>query len=203
MIEIENKFEESIEKFRSIGIEILPDLNFSSLFESEFWIETLERYIRWNHSLRYLFLYRLSHTMRFWENDIYIYKPISNQLWLFDAERDDHVKYGNFIVRLNEMSHNKFLFENVENVLDPPYGVRFDYSGKFHYWTFRANRDWADMSFFDKFTNTIKAETEGKHDKKYFIIQEDQGGIILYLTEDEIRELYDFLPIKNYTPKLL
>lgn len=193
---ISDKYQYCVSLLEKNGLHINEEFNFDNICKQSEWEDWEMETIGFKDFKYYLF-YLLSLNGVPYPNRQYL--PICNQFWYFDAERDSHVEYGTFIRRLNLMTNNLLDFSEIENILDPRYGVRFKYEGVEYIWNFEYNRDWTDTSFFRKFLglpNLRRKLYNLKPRFNFYVIPEGQYGIICFLNDYQLDFLCTYLGFK-------
>ncbi len=121
-------------------------------------------------------------------------KPLSEQVWTFDFERDESVEYGDFIHRLNKMTGYILDFQEVKTIYHEiekmGCGVEFKYKSKDFRWDFVYNNDWTDFNFFHKFLELVENDLDKKFYSSYF-----SSMSILYISDKSATEITEHLKI--------
>ncbi len=199
----EEKFQRCLMQFGEIGVRVNQSITYEILRKDSQWADWELDDLRFNEFKFYLFWLLGLHTnikKGTVEEEELI--PYSKQVWYLDFERDGDVEYGNFIKRLNLLAENKFDFDEVENILQPTYGVKFLYRGKKYEWDFGHTDDWISWKFLEKLGQLPGVKRFDTEEKNYYMIQDGQGGIIHYNTASHIERLEKILGLNKKIEKL-
>lgn len=116
------------------------------------------------------------------------FRPLCEQIWTFNFERDQSVEYGDFIQRLNKMTGNVLDFQDVKTIYreveEMGCGVEFKYKSNYFRWDFIYNNDWTDFDFFHKFLGLVESDLDKKFYSSHFNTMS-----ILYISDESATEI--------------
>ncbi len=186
---IEERFTFCIEAFKENGIKINNSFDYNDIRNVDSWNDWELDTLGFTEFKRNLFNIFALKGVSSKEKK---YVPICDSIWYFAGEMEAHVKYGNFLKRLNLMSGNIFPFSEIQNILDPEYGVKFRYKEEEYTWMFKYDSDYPDFTFFDKFRNLVQEDIRdiGQGFDYYSI-----GENYLYINREQIGFLKMFLAL--------
>ncbi|MEI2739563.1 MAG: hypothetical protein V9F01_12375 [Chitinophagaceae bacterium] len=123
-------------------------------------------------------------------NDVIVHFP--NVVYWFDTELGNlNDPYAEFIQKLSEISHGTFrptnISDNFSASLRSGATVRFSLNNKDYSKTFKIQDDWIDPDIFDFVQKVVVENHLGG--KFYQLYEGGQGGIIIFLTPKQHREL--------------
>lgn len=107
------------------------------------------------------------------------YIPVSPNVYYFNAEWDGFVDYAEIIERLNLLTGKQLPITNL--VCEEEGICSFSYKGEQYEWKFQLQGDWTDPEIFESFIGLVKPDLK----KEFFIMEEGQGGIIVYYSPEE------------------
>jgi len=195
---IEERFNHCIKLFKKAGIKLNTSFDFQSLQRTGQWKTWKMDELPFSEFKYYLFyLLSLDGPIFDEKKQKNFYHPHSDQIWYFDGERDSAVLYGDFILRFNLLTGNKLNLSDVENIIDPPYGVKFKINENQLEWNFEFNRDWIDHNFISHFLELAKANGISKNGWNFYCISEGQGGIYCFLHQNQFKYLSQILNFKR------
>lgn len=208
--------EEVLKTLQPIGLKLNKDISPADLMACDIF-QYLELDSKTDGEFYTNFVYLMSCFKDVHINNQLSFADHCDQLWWCDGETDSSVDYGDFIIRLNKMSGNKFEFTDVENIdlsmleeeeLEDTslladreighFGTNFKLKGKTYHWMFEGEDDWLDFNFFDRFIKLIAAEYGSYEAEKYLSFGYSQGMVVCYIEHEHQPE---FIRLLTYNSK--